>query len=634
MSGIAAIYHGDRRPVSLRMLEQMSQAMAHRGPDGITHWVNGSIGLGHCLLHTTPESLQERYPICDGSCYMVWDGRLDNREELVLALKSERISCGKETDPELVLGAYRLWGPRCVEKILGEFAFVLWDECARTLFGARDRMGLKPFYYCQQGATLLIASEQKALLKVLERMPDPDDELLLACLLSETREPDNHRSLFAGIKRLPPGHVMVVEEGRLRIERYWQIDPTKLTVYKRPEAYAEHFLALLKEAVRCRLRSAFPMGCELSGGLDSSSVTILAASHGVPLEAFTSFSNDPATDERRYARAVCEAAGIPLWEFFSTNHNPLEGLEEVLWKVECPLVGTVSDDGFTQLVRSRNCRIRLTGEGGDFILFDSGYLADVLLRRGPVAFLYETGHLTHWRLRSARIWGGFALKGLAPASVKFYGKRLFGRIPPFWINQKLARQVTLASRIRRPRVELAFPSVCQTLLYQGFSPYYLLGLELVERFGAWFGQEIWHPFHDSRLLEFCLSIPWETRRHQGEKKWLLRQAMKGLLPEAVRTRRTSGDGTNQTDRDVGAVCSLDPPEPLANRSGMMERYLDSNGARKLVERYRNGKKDLRWEVWSLVALDHFLKRFWKGGKADVGETAQETLQLAEAARIR
>lgn len=637
MSGIAAIYHGNGRPIDPKMMVKMVQAMVHRGPDGMTHWVNGTIGFGHCLMHTTPESLQEHQPVSDGGCWLVWDGRLDNRLELLSALESEEIGCGAQTDPELVLGAYQLWGQQCVERLVGEFAFVVWDERTCTLFGARDRIGLKPFYYCSNGPTLLIASEAKALLRVLEKMPEPDDEMVLAVLLAECREPDNHRSLFAGIHRLPPGHIMSVKGGQLRIERYWQIDPGKLTIYRQPGAYVEHFLALFTEAVRCRTRSAFPIGCFLSGGLDSSSITAVAASCGATVEAFTAYSDDPLSDERRYARQVCEAAGIRQWELTGTSRNPLKGLDQTLWEVESPLVSTDRNGpALAALLHSRNCRIVFDGEGGDQLLDEDGYLADLFIRTNPIRFLRETQRFAQWRGDRFKYLLQDTLTTALSARLRACGKRILRRVPP-WMNQDLARTHHLAVRMCTPRVPIAFPFRCQTVAYEDvLSPYFLLKLELEEREAAFGGRATWYPFLDSRLLEFILSIPWHQFCHDGQRKWLLRQAMKGALPETIRLRQGKGDWANVMDQSLKSVCRCDPPEPLANHSGMIERYIDLWGARQMVQQYLAGRRRVRWEVWSLIALDHWLQQFWKGGHEDVADpvTCQETLHVAEVAAVR
>ncbi len=639
MSGLAVCLQRDGRPVDPVRLERMLRMIAHRGPNGITRWVDGPIALGHGLMHTTPESLHERQPVSDGSVRLVWDGRLDNRDELLARFKSEGIRQDQDTDPDLVLAAYRLWGASMVEHILGDFALVLWDARTRTLLAARDRIGLKPLYYHEHGSTLYLASEAKAILSVLDRMPEPDDELILAMLLSECRESDHHRSPFAGIHRLPPGHVMTVTDGHLQLRRYWQIDPSTRTVYRKPQAYVEHFRALFEQAVACRTRSAFPIGCFLSGGLDSSSIAVTAASTSPALEAFTVFSDHPGSDERRFARQAAQAAGIPLWEFDDNGRNPLEGLDERLWQLECHRVLTHGDaEGFHALVNSRRCRVVLDGEGGDALLDEFGYLADVLIHRGPAAFYRETSRFSRWVGEPFGEIAYPALAALLPATLKYVGKALSRRIPPAWIARPPAGIGALHARLRQPRTPLACSSFAQRFSSElVFSPLGLLGFEVEERAQALAGREIRYPFLDSRLVEFVLSIPWDQRCHDGERKWLLRQAMRDRLPDSLLLRQGKGDWTAAADHALLALCQGDRPEPLANRSGMLQRYINLRQASRTIERYQRGDVYARWPVWWLVTLDHWLKRFWKeGGDAHVEESTitQEAVHEPEVACLR
>jgi len=634
MSGLVALHDSRREAASTGRLERMAQAIAHRGPDGWRRWHGGPVAMAHGLLHTTPESLREQQPVIDGACALVWDGRLDNRDELLTALHAAGLPAGTGTDPELVLGAYRLWGAECARHLLGELAFIVWDAGAQRLFAARDRIGLKPLYYTRQDSTLLIASEAKALLAGLERMPEPDDALVLALLLSECREEDNSRTLFSGIHRLPPGHVLVLEHGRLQVERYWQIDPSRRVTHRQPEAYVEQFRAVFDEAVRARMRSAFPVGCFLSGGLDSSAIAITAAAAGgAPLEAFTIFNRHPASDERHYARLVAAAARIPLREYADEGRDPLDGLEQLLFAVENPLVTNHADlRGLGQLINAQGCRVMLDGDGGDHLMDESGYLADLLVRTNPVRFLRETRAF-------ARSYGGrtgeclqMAVQDAMPTPMKHAAKHLRGL--PAWINRTMADRAAFTARWAQARVPLTFPSGAQRLSYQdALSPYLLMKLELNEREAAQAGREIRYPFLDSRLVEFILAVPWQQRCRNGERKWLLREAMTGLLPEAIRLRRGKGDGTAAMDQALQGVCRQQAP--LANRSRMLERYVDMAGARRLVARYQAGATRLRWDVWSLVTLDAWLNTFWKGGARDGRNIVwQEAVHAPDAALVR
>lgn len=622
MSGIVGIYRADDRAVDPGLLGRMSQAMAHRGPDGEGQWVSGPIGLGHRLLFTTPESLIEKQPVTDdrGECWLVWDGRLDNREELRATLNAVGRALGKETDPELVLGAYQQWGMQCLKKILGEFAFALWDGRTRRLVCARDRLGLKSVHYAWDGAMLFISSECKPLFEIRETMPEPDDEMVLAFLLREFREGDQGRTLFQEIHRLPAGHFLVAQDGRLRIERYWAIDPDRETRYSSDEAYAEHFLSLFREAVRCCARSEFAIGALLSGGLDSSAIVctaerLFSESGGVSpaLEAFTGFSDHPDSDERRYVQEVTKATGIKAHEFYGCNRDPLYRFDELLWQVESPIVGPSRQSSLAlmEAVRSWGCRVLLSGDGGDQLLDEIGYLGDLLNKKRPLRFVRETRAFARWYGGDPREFAGMALKTLLPTGLKFWGKRIARRAPPSWINSQLASEVGLKERIREPRHHVTFPSFSQADTYFSVTnPYHLLKFEVDERYLAWHGMEPRYPFLDSRLVEFVLSIPSDRRTRDGERKRILRSSMQGIVPETIRLRQGKGDWTESMDQSLIALCRRDRPVPLENRSGRMGHYLNFRGAEELVARYLGGARDLRWEVWFLITVDRWLEKFW------------------------
>ncbi len=621
MSGFAAVYHGDGRSVDPAQLRRMTDAVAHRGPDARGEWAEGPIGLGHRLLYTTPESLSERQPARDaaGECRLVWDGRLDNRDELIALLEGTEGEPVGRTDPDLVVGAYRRWGPACPARVLGDFSFALWDARRRRLLCGRDRLGLKPFHYAWDGTTLLVGSETRVIAAARGAMPEPDDEMVLAFLLREFRDGDQARSFFQGVRRLPPGHALLVEGLALRVERYWSIDAGAEVRYERDEQYVERFRELFGEAVRCRLRSYFPVGLFLSGGLDSSAIAATAARFAdgddavPPLEAFTLYSADPLSDEREHARAVSDACGLKFHELDVGDRAPLDDLDGDVVNLESPVlgVGRRRDDENMDTIRARGCRVLLSGDGGDQLLDEIGYLADLLYALKPLRFLGEARALADWYGGTSREVVATAANCLAPPALKYWGKRLLRGVPPDWVNRDLARAVGLRARVRSPRVPVAFPSFAQAETYGSvMSPYYVLKLEVDERYASRLGIEFRYPFLDSRLVEFVLAIPSARRTRHGERKRILREATRGLVPDAVRFRRGKGDWTESMDRAVRELCRADPPFPLRNGSGRLQRYVDLRGARALIARYLAGRAELRWEVWSLVTLDRWLDRFW------------------------
>ena len=238
MSGIAGIIHFDGKPVEPGLIEKMTSAMAHRGPDGINHWVKGSVALGQCMLRTTPESLEEHQPLTneDESLVLVMDGRVDNWEELRRELLGRGAVLRNRSDAELVLRAYEIWGRDCLAHIDGDFALVIWDARRQEAFCARDRMGHKPFNYHWDGKTLAFASELHAIL-ALPWVPEiPNEGMLAEFLAAEWYSRDE--TLWQGILRLVAAHRMVVDATGPRLEAV--LDPGSLgnaAVHERRRVY-------------------------------------------------------------------------------------------------------------------------------------------------------------------------------------------------------------------------------------------------------------------------------------------------------------------------------------------------------------------------------------------------------------
>ncbi|MBI4638605.1 MAG: asparagine synthase (glutamine-hydrolyzing) [Candidatus Rokubacteria bacterium] len=623
MSAILGLVHADGRPVDPPVLERMLAA-TRRGPDRERRWIDGPVALGHRLLATTRDALHEPAPVSDASGRrLVWDGRLDNRAGLVAALEADGDSLQEASEARLVLAAHRRWGAACAERLLGDFAFALWDPGARRLVCGRDRMGIRPFHYVWDGRTFTFASDVTSLLPALARAPEPDDEMLVAFLLREFREGDDGRTFFQGIHRLPPGHVLTLEGGRLTVERYWAIDPAREIRYATEQDYVDHFRGLFMEAVACRLRSDWPVGVSLSGGLDSAALVGAAervyserGEGSPPVDTFTLYADQPESDEREHARAVAGASGLKLHEIHVSDGDPLDRLDDDLREAEGPIVGAIppANDALCGAVRSAGCRVLLSGEGGDQLLDEVGYFADLLRTLQPLRFLREARAFARWYGGGFSEFGRDAAVMLLPAVAKYWGKRLLRRAPPPWVRKAVAREIGLAARLRQPRHSLRFPSHCESDTYLSIaSPYYLLKLEVEERLAARFGIEMRYPFLDSRLVEFVLAVPWERRTRDGERKRLLRTAMRGLVPEAVLERRGKGDWTLLMDRSVRTVCRREPPAPVENRSGLLDRYVDLARARRMVGAYLGGAGDLRWEVWFLVTVDRWLATFTKRG---------------------
>jgi len=267
MSGLCGIVHTDGALVDPEVLKQMVAAASHRGPDGIGIRIDGSIGFAHLALHITPESVQEHQPLVSsqGNLVLSADARVDNREELIRLLSTAGHMRGATpTDAEVILAAYQHWGIDCPVHLMGDFAFAIWDGARRRFFAARDPMAMRAFYYRIEQQRILFATEIKQILTapdVPARIFEPSVGAHLAGLFGPL-----DRTFYAGITQLEPACALVVDEEGHRTWRYWDIDPDKQIVYANEDDYAEHFLEIFKEAVRCRIRSVKPVGLLLSGG--------------------------------------------------------------------------------------------------------------------------------------------------------------------------------------------------------------------------------------------------------------------------------------------------------------------------------------------------------------------------------
>ena len=554
MSGIAGIYHLDGRPVDPALLTRMTDIIAHRGPDASGHWIDGSVGLGHRMLHTTPESLQEKQPLLDetGNLTLTLDGRVDNWDEVRMGLAAEGAKLRTDTDAELVLRAYKYWGEECPQRTIGDFAFVVWDRRQRQLFCARDPLGGKPFYYHTDGRTFLCSSELRQLFEDSTVRRKPNEGMIgeyLAKAITSQEE-----TLYRDVFRLPSGHVLIVQPDGLRKARYWDIDPAREIRYRTDAEYAEHFAELFREAVRCRLRSYKPVGAYLSGGLDSSSVVGVAQSlyreGAIGDRGFETFSlvfPGRPCDESAYIQDVVQMWALKSNAVYPEESDPPDYTAQVRRYHDFPDYpnGSMADP-LRSLARAKGFRVLLTGLGGDDWLTGSSYhYADLLRRLRLVALIRQI------RFDSrvpAVVWPRFSLFRFGfwpfvPPSARDALKWVLRRNGlPRWMGRRFAREIRLSERLRRPTAKRPFSSFAQADLYRtaisGFGAHFI---EMEERSASRFGFEQRHPFHDRRIIEFALALPEEQRWRRNQIKFVLRQAMSGLLPETIRQRLTKAD---------------------------------------------------------------------------------------------
>lgn len=619
MSGITGICNAEGRPGDPALLHRMTRAIAHRGPNGIGHWMMGPVALGHAMLHTTPESLRETQPLSteQGALCLTLDGRVDNRRELRAALESKGCAPRTDTDAELVLRAYECWGEDCAQRIIGDYAFALWDARNRKLFCARDLLGIRPFYYVFDGRTFIFSSELRPLLEV----PGFQRRVNLG-MLGEylcDRITSKEETLYQNILRLPPAHRLVLKDGALCTSRYFDFDPGKSIRYGSDEEYAEHFFEIFREAVSCRLRSQAPVALWLSGGLDSCSILGMAGQllkEGVitnsHLASYVLAFSHPDGDERRY---VSEAAG--MWGFSTHSLDADDVVEE-------SLVDSIQRhqdypepspwQGLQALARQNGSRVTLTGDGGDeWLAGDMTHCADLLRQlRIPTLvrqFRHDLAQYRTWAWTGATDPGPFPLfmewciKPLIPGPLKSTAKRLLRRNIPSWVSPGFARTVGLHDRLMRQEKPPRFPTIAQqrihALLEDGTV---IMGTEITDRDDAYQEMERRYPFHDRRLIEFALALPEDQRWRGDQTKYVLRQAMRRHLPDSIRQRRTKADFIFMVTESVARESAGKGFQSLRLAE---EGYVDAVEVRDMHERWLQGKISYSWNLWTILALERW-----------------------------
>jgi asparagine synthase (glutamine-hydrolysing) len=559
MSAIGGIINFNGAPVDEELLTRLGQSLESYGPDGGLDVLRNSVGMVYRAFHTNLESRSEKQPLLNhDGCLLAWDGRLDNREELLTLLRDELRD--DRSDSGIVMAAYSKWGAAFAQRIIGDFAFSLWDPRSRTLFLARDPVGARLLFYHANDERFIWSSRLESLLEMPDVKLEVDDEYVAGYL---STHPSQGLTPYKQIKAVPPAHLVSASDGRISLNRFWGLDPAKEIRYRTDQEYEEHFLHLFSEAIRSRLRADGPVWSDLSGGLDSSSIVCVADNvmkrrpvQASGLETVSAvFDESSKSDERKFIHLVEEQRGQEGHHFSERDHpllaesgfegprslpNPLE-----LWAEYHKAV--------RKEMRLRGARVLLSGIGGDELLSasldPSPELADllvqfnfsdlnqrlqtwslalkqpylnVLLRHSVIPALPRRVQSLYKRRQRAK-----RLSLLQPAFIKRYGlyDSLLG--PKDIFGFRLPSSRSQAS---------AFLSVVDVI-----SSGYLL---------AWDPIEITHPFTHRPLVEFLQAIPSTQWIRPGESRSLMRRALQAYLPPQIAKRKGKGSPAEATHRAV------------------------------------------------------------------------------------
>jgi asparagine synthase (glutamine-hydrolysing) len=624
MCGIAGIFNRNGEPVSQVVLRKMTDAIAHRGPDGEGFYVDSFLGLGHRRLAILDLSPAAHQPMAteDGDYVVTYNGEIYNYQELRVELEGLGHRFRSRTDTEVVLHAYAQWGADCVRRFNGMFAFALWDRTRQELFLARDRYGIKPLYYILAGPILIFASEQKAILSHPSVKREIDLEGLIEYFTFQNLFTD--RTLLKNVRLFPPGSYARIPLGSsgdgIRPIQYWSFNFQEPEIPAREEEYLEELDRLFQQAVNRQLVSDVEVGAFLSGGMDSGSITAIAATKLPYIKTFTcgfdlhsASGLELAFDERDKAEFMSYLFKTEHYDMVLKAGDMERIFPRLSWHIEEPRVGQSYPNFYAAQLASKFVKVVLSGTGGDELF--GGY---------------------PWRYYSAVVNENF--------------EQYIDRYYVYWqrlIDNKTIRKVfgPVWDEVKHVWTRDIFRDVFRTYKDQLNSPEdyvnhslyfeaktFLHGLLVVEdKLSMAHGLETRVPFLDNDLVDFAMCIPVRLKlRNLGEVirlnenepgskttkyflktkdgKLILRKMMKRYIPPEIADGEKQGFSAPDASWFRGESIDYVRRELLDGR-GKLYNYLDQVAVRSLVEDHLEGRENRRLLIWSLLSFEWWLREF-------------------------
>ncbi len=628
MCGVAGLIGSGN---SEALVRKMIGTIAHRGPDGSGVWVdktnvgNGVI-LGHRRLSILDLTEAGAQPMADstGQFVITYNGEIYNYLEVKAELVKTGVVFRSHSDTEVILEAYKRWGTACLDRFNGMFAFALYDKPRGKLFCSRDRYGEKPFLFSFGKGLFAFASEYKALLQHPDIPLDYDEwRLIRAAHNPSTGLDADRQTVFNAVQQLLPGEAMEVDVHSLehRIWRYWQIKPGELREGADEKEVFGEFRELLTDSVRLRMRSDVPVGSCLSGGLDSSAIVCIARrllGDDAPYNTFTGSFPGTSADEWHYAKQIVDTTGVISHVVEPTVDRFMEDLPEFIWHNELPVSSSsqFAQWGVFRLAKQRGITVLLDGQGADEGL--GGYEQ---IFAHYVKALQERGETERLHRELPQIRERYPLALNPPA------RAMRDRLPfrfRHWLSNRFnlgssllyGLQPGVASRIGHENMltrKSGFNALTSSLEQESFGRGLTTLLRYGDRNSMAFSREVRLPFCDHRIAEFVFSLPPHMLMGEVQTKRLLRESMKDVLPEKIRTRwnkqgfRPPQDLWFQSDSFLQMV-----RETLNTENFRKGEYWLPGWWEGALSRVQQGQLHLGWAIWQPVMIEmwqeHFVSR--------------------------
>ncbi len=507
--------------------------MRHRGPDGVTTHVEGDIALIHAALHCSSTATIERQPHRHRSgTFYLGDVRLDNRAELIASLGWPKPAT-ETTDIELIAEVHQRWGRQLGDRVVGDFAFVAVTP-AGTIEAYRDHMGVRPVHYWHSPDWFVIASELRQIVAMPEAPSDIDVAIAGEYLSGHVESATD--TVIARVHRLPAAHLLQLDRS-LRTVRYWLPPLDDPILLPSRDDYRERFRELFDEAVRCRI-PAGPVACQVSGGLDSTSVASAAARAGADVHAFScTFADAPRSNEMPFIQAAVDHLGLRWEAVVNDNERSRWVADEVAFWSDIPLPPDAPDHvEIGRRIFDRGGRVMLTGHGGDHWLDASSYILTELCVTGELGAAWRTA--TAWTSGDSRRASRLLARALAESHKPGWMRRPGAQRAP-WVSGA-ARS---AARLDERRLTRQIPRLhrghrANAVFRINDTGYEAMSRLMLDRIGSRAGIETRHPYLDRRLMEFACRIPASIHHEPERKRTLQRDALRDLLPESIVTRRS------------------------------------------------------------------------------------------------
>ncbi len=605
MCGICGIINFSRQPVAQHPLRCMMARMKHRGPNDDGVFVDGAFGLGHVRLSIIDLSSAGHQPMVseDGRFALVYNGEIYNYIELREELEPF-IPFRTRTDTEVLLNAFRYWGPDCLHRFNGMFAFAIYDAKEKTVFAARDRFGIKPFYYYRDDEHVLFASDIPPILEVLPEARQADEHTVFEYLVFN-RTDQTERTFFKDIKKLQHGHCMTIGPDGMSIRRWYNLRER----VQEPFRSTEEFRATLSSAIALRLRSDVPVGVCLSGGLDSSSIVSIllhdyhredintfSAVYGEGIEGDESEFIDEYRGRLDHMHRVYPSADTFYHDLFDYTRAHSE---------PTPTTGPYAQFMVMQLAKD-HVAVTLDGQGADEQLagyhYFYGYHFKDLFKKLKWSKLFR--EIWQYSLQHHSLYGlkTFLFFMLPPALRTKLRAGEGNYLNKDFYNAHAANSVISGDLYDAPSLQEAL------LAHFEYKLEHLLKWE--DRNSMYFSLEARVPFLDHRLVQRLLAMPGERHINRGVTKAFLREAMAGTLPEKIRNRKDKvGFVTPQAEWFRSERFKVFIGSMVCSDSIKRRGYIKPEAAQRLLEMHDTGEHDFSRDIWKLVNLELWFRNY-------------------------